>query len=214
MILHNEILNWLPRRSLARLPLVNEQAGPISGSDAYLDIDFLFEIGKRLSAAPLAQVLGRVVRFISDFVKCDSCFIYVLEGRDLMLKASKNPHVEALDNLTIRMGQGITGWVAQHKKPVSIPRKAYEDSRFRAFNELPEDKFEAFLSVPMVCRERLVGVINVQHRQPHIHSRRDIQLITIIGYLVGAEVELARLETENWKFSRQLQTAKPVPNTK
>jgi len=36
----------------------------------------------------------------------------------------------------------------------------------------------------------------------------------VIGYLVGAEVELARLETENWKFSRQLQTAKPVPNTK
>jgi len=195
---------------VARLPDVNEQAGP----DAYLDIDFLFEIGKRLSAAPLAQVLSRVVRFISDFIACDSCFIYVLEGRDLMLKASKNPHVEALDNLTIRMGQGITGWVAQHKKPVSIPRKAYEDSRFRAFHELPEDKFEAFLSVPMVCRERLVGVINVQHKQPHIHSRRDIQLISVIGYLVGAEVELARLETENWKFSRQLQTTKAVPNAK
>jgi len=193
---------------------VNDQADSGPGPDAYLDIDFLFETGKRLSAAPLAQVLGRVVRFISDFIGCDSCFIYVLEGRDLMLKASKNPHVEALDNLTIHMGQGITGWVAQHKKPVSIPRKAYEDSRFRAFNELPEDKFEAFLSVPMICRERLVGVINVQHKQPHIHSRRDIQLISVIGYLVGAEVELARLETENWKFSRQLQTPKAVPHTK
>jgi uroporphyrinogen-III synthase len=193
---------------------VNEQAGSGPGSDGYPDIDFLFEIGKRLSAAPLAQVLGRVVRFISDFIGCDSCFIYVLEGRDLMLKASKNPHAEALDRLSVRVGQGITGWVAQHKKPVSIPRKAYEDSRFRAFRELPEDKFEAFLSVPMVCRERLVGVINVQYRQAHIHSRRDIQLISVIGYLVGAEVELARLESENWKFSRQLQTPKAAPQAK
>jgi signal transduction protein with GAF and PtsI domain len=201
-------------RLLARLPNVNEHAGSGPGPDGYLDIDFLFEIGKRLSAAPLAQVLGRVVRFISDFIRCDSCFIYVLDGRELVLKASKNPHVEAVDNLCIRVGQGITGWVAQHKKPVSIPRKAYEDSRFRAFNELPEDKFEAFLSVPMVCRERLVGVINVQHKQPHIHSRRDIQLISVIGYLVGAEVELARLESENWKFSRQLQTTKAVPHAK
>jgi signal transduction protein with GAF and PtsI domain len=201
-------------RLLARLPNVNEHAGSGPGPDGYLDIDFLFEIGKRLSAAPLAQVLGRVVRFISDFIRCDSCFIYVLDGRELVLKASKNPHVEAVDNLCIRVGQGITGWVAQHKKPVSIPRKAYEDSRFRAFNELPEDKFEAFLSVPMVCRERLVGVINVQHKQPHIHSRRDIQLISVIGYLVGAEVELARLESENWKFSRQLQTPKAVPQAK
>ena len=60
----------------------------------------------------------------------------------------------------------------------------------------------------MMCRERLVGVINVQHRQPHFHSRRDIQLISVIGYLVGAEVELARLEAENWKYSRELRTRK------
>lgn len=193
---------------------MNDLAGSGPGPEAYLDIEFLFEIGKRLSAAPLAQVLGRVVRFISDFIACDSCFIYVLEGRDLTLKASKNPHADALDRLSIRVGQGITGWVAQHKKPVSIPRKAYEDSRFRSFRELPEDKFEAFLSVPMICRDRLVGVINVQHRNPHIHSRRDIQLISVIGYLVGAEIELARLEAENWKFSRQLQVPKVTPQAK
>jgi len=195
-------------------PPVNELASAGPGPDANLDVDFLFEIGKLLSAAPLAQVLSRAVRVIAEFVKCDSFFVYVLEGRDLVLKASKNPHVEALDNLTIHVGQGITGWVAQHKKTVSIPRKAYDDSRFRAFNELPEDKFEAFLSVPMMCRERLVGVINVQHRQAHAHSRRDIQMISVIGYLIGAEVELARLESENWKFSRQLQTSKTAPQPK
>jgi uroporphyrinogen-III synthase len=176
--------------------------------DDFQDIDFLHEIGRRLSAAPLPQVLGRIVRFVSDFVKCDSCFVYILDGRELVLRASKNPHADSLDRLTIKVGQGITGWVAQHKKPVSIPRKAYEDSRFQTFSELPEDRYEAFLSVPMMCRERLVGVINVQHRQPHFHSRRDVQLISVIGYLVGAEVELARLEAENWKYSRELRTRK------
>ena len=39
------------------------------------------------------------------------------------------------------------------------------------FNELPEDRYEAFLSVPVLSRGKLVGVINVQHRQPHHHSR-------------------------------------------
>lgn len=186
---------------LDRLPVVNETA-PEDGS---LDIDFLHEVGKRLSSAPLAQVLGRIVRFVSDFIGCDSCFIYVLDGPELILKASKNPHADSVGRLSIRVGQGITGWVAQHKKPVAISRKAYEDSRFRAFNELPEDRFEALLSVPVMCRERLVGVINVQHKLPHVHSRRDIQLISVIGYLVGAEIELARLEADNWKLSKQLQ---------
>ena len=178
------------------------------GSDAYLDIDFLHELGTCLSAAPLPQVLAQVVRFVSDFVKCDSCFVYILDGRELILRASKNPHAESLDRLSIKVGQGITGWVAQHKKPVAIPRKAYQDSRFQSFNELPEDRFEAFLSVPVMSRERLVGVINVQHRQPHFHSRRDVQLISVIGYLIGAEIEMARLQAENWKFSKELRTRK------
>ena len=177
-------------------------------SETYLDIDFLHELGQRLSAAPLPQVLAQVVRFVSDFLKCDSCFIYILDGRELILRASQNPHAESLDRLTIQVGQGITGWVAQQRKTVAIPRKAYEDSRFKSFSELPEDRFEAFLSVPLMCRERLVGVLNVQHRQPHFHSRRDIQLISVIGYLVAAEVELARLEAENWKYAKELRARK------
>jgi signal transduction protein with GAF and PtsI domain len=94
------------------------------GSEVYLDIDFLHELGSRLSAAPLAQVLARVVRFVSDFVKCDSCFVYTLEGHELVLRASKNQHADSVDRLSIKVGQGITGWVAQNKKPVAIPRKA------------------------------------------------------------------------------------------
>jgi len=168
-----------------------------AGREAYLDIDFLHELGKRLSSAPLSQVLTRIVRFISDFVKCDSCFIYILEGNELILRASSNPHKDAVGKLGLRVGQGITGWVAQHKKPVAIPRNAFEDSRFQSFSELPEDRFHAFLSVPVTSRQKLMGVINVQHRLTHIHSRRDIQLISVIGYLVGAEVELARLESAN-----------------
>jgi uroporphyrinogen-III synthase len=167
-----------------------------AGSEGYLDIDFLNELSKRLSSAPLAQVLARIVRFISDFVKCDSCFIYILDGQELILRASSNPHKEAVGKLGLHVGQGITGWVARHKKAVAIPRNAFEDPRFQSFSELPEDRFHAFLSVPVMCRQKLVGVINVQHRKVHIHSRRDIQLISVIGYLLGAEIELSRLEEE------------------
>ena len=65
---------------------------------------------------------------------------------------------------------------------------------------------EAFLSVPVLSRGKLVGVINLQHRQPHEHSRQDIQLISTIGFLVGAEIEMARLEVENTQLSERLET--------
>jgi uroporphyrinogen-III synthase len=179
------------------------------------DIDLLHEIGSRLAAAdPLHAVLSRVVEFVSSVVQCDSCFVYVLEDENLMLRASKTPHPDVVDHLKLRVGQGITGWVAEHRQPVAVGRHAWEDPRFQTFNELPEDRYEAFLSVPVLSRGKVVGVINLQHRQPHDHSRREIQLISTIGFLVGAEIESARLEDENTVLSERLETRKILDRAK
>jgi GAF domain-containing protein len=79
---------------------------------------------------------------------------------------------------------------------------------------LPEDRFEAFLSVPVLSRGKLVGVINLQHREPHTYSQREIRLISTIGFLVGAEIEMARLEGANSELSEQLGTRKAVERAK
>ena len=74
-------------------------------------VDFLYELGSRVAASdPFRDVLARVVEFISSVIKCDSCFVYVLEGDELVLRASKNPHSEVVDRLKLQVGQGITGW--------------------------------------------------------------------------------------------------------
>jgi signal transduction protein with GAF and PtsI domain len=177
--------------------------------------DVLHEIGARLgSADAFHDVLERVVEFATALVKCDSCLIYALEGDELVLRASKNPHPDVVDRLKLRVGQGITGWVAEHREPVAVAERAAQDPRFQFFHELPEDSYEAFLSVPLMCRGRVVGVINLQHRQPHVHRPREIRLIATIGFLVGAEIELARLEQANSTLAEQLQTRKIVERAK
>ena len=179
------------------------------------DIDALHEIGSRIAAAdPLHGVLSRVVHFVSTIVRCDSCFIYILEQNDLVLRASKTPHPDVVDRLKLRVGEGITGWVAEHRQPVSVSERASEDPRFQLFNELPEDRYAAFLSVPVLSRGRIVGVINVQHREPHVHSQREVQLIGMVGFLVGAEIEMARLETENSQLSERLEERKVLDRAK
>src|SRR5438270_8133934 len=169
------------------------------------NVDLLHEIGIRLATADeFHDVLTRVVEFASALVKCDSCLIYILEGDALVLRASKNPHPEVVNRLKLRVGEGITGWVAQHQEAAAVPEKAAQDPRFQFFNELPEDSYEAFLSVPLMCRGRVVGVINLQHRQHHVYRRREIRMISTVGFLVGAEIELARLEDANTTLSEQL----------
>src|SRR5438309_3642883 len=162
-----------------------------------LDIGFLHEIATRMSLAPpLHEVLREVVRFAAAVVECDSCFVYVLEKDELVLRASKNPHPEIIDRLKLKLGEGITGWVAEHREPAAVPQNAMKDPRFKFFNDLPEDRFEAFLSVPLMSRGRLVGVINLQNRKPHNYTKREISMISTVGTLAGAEIEMARLQDE------------------
>src|SRR6266478_852226 len=178
-------------------------------------LDFLHEIGSRMAAAsPLQEVLGRIVDFATAVVSSDSCFVYVLEGDELVLKASKNPHPKEVNRLKLRLGEGITGWVAKHRQPVAVARNAFHDPRFQFFNELPEDRYEAFLSVPVLCRGRVVGVISLQHREPYSHSKREIRLMSTIGFLVGAEIELARLEEKSSRLSDELLSRKVVERAK
>src|SRR5271163_3414565 len=178
-------------------------------------LDLLHEIGGQLASADgFHEVLNRVVEFASVLVKCDSCLIYVLEGDHLVLRASRNAHPDVVDRLKLRVGQGITGWVAEHHEPVAISERASQDPRFQFFHELPEDSYEAFLSVPLLCRGRVVGAINLQHRRPHVYKRKEIRLISAIGFLVGAEIELARMEEVNSHLTDQLQTRKVVERAK
>ena len=194
----------LPRSSTAEAALPM-----ISG------VDFLHEISSRMAASdPLHTVLNRIVDFACSLIQCDSCFVYVLEGDQLVLRASKNPHSDLVDHLGIWLGQGITGWVGWHREPVAIAEKALKDPRFQRFRNLPEDTFEAFLSVPILSRGKLIGVINLQHRKPYFHTEHEVRLLAAVGYLVGTELERARLESENLELSDRLESRKHIERAK
>ena len=119
-----------------------------------------------------------------------------------------------LDRLAIHLGQGITGWVAEHREPVVLERNAPRDPRFRPFAELAEDTYESFLSIPVISRARLVGVINVQHKDPYPFSHREIKAIAAIGHLVGAAIEMAHLEDEVNELSGKLESRKLIERAK
>lgn len=138
----------------------------------------------------LASALEGVVSLVVEFMACDSCLLYLLQDRELVLCASNNPRPETLGQVRLKLGEGLTGWVARERRLLSISREAYLDPRFRLFTDLPEDAYEAFLSAPVTVRNRVAGVINVQHRSPHFHSGGEMELLNTVGEQVGALVAL------------------------
>jgi signal transduction protein with GAF and PtsI domain len=141
----------------------------------------------------LHEVLQGVVSLVVEFTQCDSCLLYLIDGDELVLCASNTPHPSTIGKVRLRKSEGLTGWVARERRLLAIPREAYKDLRFKAFGELVEDTFEAFLSAPLIARNRVVGVINVQHRLPHQHTGSEMEVLTTVGEQIGCVLLLARM---------------------
>ncbi len=153
-------------------------------------------------------LLRQIAEMIADVLGSDSCLIYLHDERNhtLILSGAKDPHLGAVGKIQLRMGEGITGWVAEHRKPVAISAKAYEDARFKFFSSLKEDKYESFLSVPILSKNQLTGVINLQYRKSHPFKPAEITLLNTIAKLVQGSIENAKLFTETAKRNKEIET--------
>jgi signal transduction protein with GAF and PtsI domain len=143
----------------------------------------------------LDDVLHEIVTLVRDFLACDSCLIYLVEEGELVLYATSDQDQRNLGKVRLRLNEGLTGWVARERRLLAISREAYSDSRFKFFKDLPQDTFEAFLSVPIISQGRVVGVINVQNREARVHSGDDMEMLTTIGEQVGCLLVLSRQKT-------------------
>ena len=145
----------------------------------------------------LKGVLQGIVDLVVEFTRCDSCLIYLLDRDQLVLCASNRNRPEDIGRIRLRLTEGLTGWVARERRLLSISKQSYADPRFKAFGFLPEDHSEAFLSVPVMARGKVVGVINVEHREPHQHTGSEMEMLTTVGEQVGCTLVLARMAGES-----------------
>jgi uroporphyrinogen-III synthase len=77
--------------------------------DESTEMDLLHDIASRITAADsLYDVLGRLLDFVLGIAKFDACFVYVLEGNELVLRASRNSHGEMLQPLRLPLDDSIT----------------------------------------------------------------------------------------------------------
>lgn len=142
------------------------------------------------------EFLQKLMKVVVKIVPVDACLIYFYdrERKELTLVASKKPHDELLGHISMKKGEGITGWVVEHSQTVAIEKEAYRDPRFKPFKELPEDQYESFLSVPIVNEDGVVGVINFQSRLPYSFSAGQIETLEAIVKIISSAFQKVILE--------------------
>lgn len=180
------------------------------------EVDVLHRITESITnTLDLESVLKHIVDIVVEVTKADACLLYLLSDsrEELILRASKNPHPKLIGRITISLGEGITGWVARERTRVVIPSNASDDPRFKFFHNLPEDRYQAFVSVPIMAKNEVVGVINVQHKRPRQYRSDELALLSTIANQVGGAIENARLYAETVRKARQIETLSQVSET-
>jgi signal transduction protein with GAF and PtsI domain len=180
------------------------------------EVEVLHKISDSISSTlDLEAVLSHIVDIVTDVTKGDACLLYLLSDsrEELILRASKNPHPKLIGRITIGLGEGITGWVARERTRVVISGNASDDPRFKFFHNLPQDRYQAFVSVPIMAKKEVVGVINVQHKRLRRYRPDELALLTTIANQVGGAIENARLYDEMARKARQLETLSQVSET-
>jgi len=180
------------------------------------EIAVLHEIARVVSSSPgLDELLQKFCLMITEQIKADSVLIYLFdENRDeLILRGSDNPMSQNIGKVKLKLGEGVTGWVAEKRKIAAISRHASEDPRFKAFSSLQEDRYEAFMSVPITLKDELVGVMNIHHRKPHSHSPLEVKLAERISEEIAEAIGHVELHEVAQKKTRQIETLARMSQT-
>jgi two-component system, response regulator PdtaR len=159
------------------------------------------------SELPIDSMLEELIALTVEVTKSDACLIYLpdFETNEIVLRASQLPHAAEIGHVRMKMGEGVTGWVAENKSVVSLASSSFADKRFKRFSALVEDTYEAFLSVPLIHSGEVIGVLNIHHKEPYEHSAEQISLMSFLGEQIGGAIAYAQLAADHSKLQKESQ---------
>ncbi len=161
------------------------------------ELSLLYQIGQDISSSlKLDEVLSIIVDRISAVLDLDMCSILLVDKKsdELLIRVARGLDKDIIVQTRVKIGEPISGWVAQHKEAVWV-EDIEKDSRFTRRNN---EKYytHSFISAPLIVKGEIIGVINVNNKrskQPFIEE--DFRFVKGIAVEAAIAVENARLYT-------------------
>lgn len=171
-------------------------------------LELLYHVSRELaSALDLRTVLQRVLFQSLKNVGGERGSIVVLDENGKTLDAAivygMKVHDHTTQQLRDTMERGLAGWVVRNRKPAWIPDTSKDERWLRR----PDDAVDrsgakSALCVPLLARERLVGVLTLVHPVPKTYTKDHFNLMQAIADQAGIAVLNARLYAESQRQAR------------
>jgi sigma-B regulation protein RsbU (phosphoserine phosphatase) len=154
-------------------------------------LDFLLEVAtstaQSLDLDELMETVAQLVQRVLHY-ELFAILLYSESRKDLSIRFAIGHREEVVKNLRVQLGEGITGTAAASREPILVS-DVRNDERY--LNSL--DAVRSELAVPMIARQRLVGVIDIQSTHPGAYNEYDRAMLRLIASRIAATIENARL---------------------
>lgn len=151
-------------------------------------LELLRKIVQEVSSAPdVEAVLGLIVRKIQRGMSTEVCSVFLLDASSqrFVLRASQGLNRKAIGRVSLSSSEGIVGLVAQRAEPINL-EDAETHPAFCFLKETGEERFHAFLGVPIIHQKQVLGVLVVQQQEcRRFDEGEEAFLVTISAQLAG-----------------------------
>jgi phosphoserine phosphatase RsbU/P len=173
-------------------------------------LDFLLEVAAATSETlDLDKLLANVADIVKKVIDCElfAILLYTEKYQELRIRYSAGHRPEIVNNLTLTLNDGLTGAAAKLREPILVG-DVRNDPRYLS----SIDAVRTELAVPMLARQKLVGVIDVQSTRLNAYTEYDRALLRLIATRIAVAIDNARLYRRVERNHRTLRTLSAISN--
>ena len=179
-------------------------------------LDTLNKISKAVTSdLYLGDILKLIVTLTANVMKAKICSLWILDERtkELKIRATQAMSEEYLKERSLKTGEGIVGLVAKDKKPLVIA-DVLKDPRYKEKKLAKKENLVSMVSVPMMVKKRVIGVINCYTTSEYKFVKGDIDLLSVVANQAAVAIENTELMVKSKVIQEELEARKRVEKAK
>ncbi|MFH1460073.1 MAG: GAF domain-containing protein [Candidatus Omnitrophota bacterium] len=163
----------------------------------------------------LEDMLKLIVTLTANVMKAKICALWLLDEKtqELKIKATQAMSSEYLKERSIKVGEGIVGLVAMTKKP-NLIINVQKDKKYKEKILAKKENLVSMLSVPMMVKNKVIGVINCYTTSEYKFGKSDIDLVSTIANQAAVAIENTELIVKTKVIQEELEARKKVEKAK
>jgi signal transduction protein with GAF and PtsI domain len=179
-------------------------------------LEALSKISKAISSdLYLEDILRLIVVVTAEVMKSKICSLWLVDERDhaLKIRATQAISEEYLKERSLKLGEGVVGYVAQENQPMMI-YNVLKEPRYKEKELARREGLVSMLSVPMSVKDKIIGVINCYTSFPHKFTKSEIEVLTTVANQAAIAIENAGLIMKAKIIEDELMSRKLVERAK